>query len=69
MWESPVLVSPQELTDLRPSQDSGHRRLSVPHGEGFPVCGVGAQEGAVLTLSIKQHAFHFHDRPLKTCVA
>ena len=42
---------------------------AVPHGEGFPVCGVGAQEGAVLTLSIKQHAFHFHDRPLKTCVA
>ena len=61
-----MLVSPQELTDLRPSQDSGHRGLSVPHGEGFPVCVVGAQEGGVLTLSIKQHVFHFHDRTLKT---
>ena len=30
---------------------------------------VGALEGDVLTLSIKQHIFNFHDRPLKTCVA
>ena len=29
---------------------------------------VGAQEGDVSTLSIKQHVFHSHDRPLKTCV-
>ena len=32
------------------------------------MCVVGAQEGDVLTLSIKQHVFNFHDRPLKTCV-
>ena len=32
------------------------------------MCVVGAQEGGVLTLSIKQHVFHSHDRPLKTCV-
>ena len=42
---------------------------AVPHGEGFSVWGIGAQEVGVLTLSIKQHAFHFHYRPLKTCVA
>ena len=36
---------------------------------GLPcVCVVGAQEGDVLTLSIKQHVFNFHDRPLKTRV-
>ena len=40
----------------------------VPHGEGFPVSVVGAQEGGVLTLSIKQHVFCFHDRTVKTCV-
>ena len=39
------------------------------HGEGFPVCVVGAQERDVLTLSIKQHVFNFHDRPLNTYVA
>ena len=33
------------------------------------MCVVGAQEGDVLTLSIKQHVFNFHDRPLKTRVA
>ena len=43
--------------------------LSVLHGEGFAVCVVGAQEGDVLTLSIKQHVFNFVDRPLKTRVA
>ena len=36
------------------------------HGEGFPVCVVGAQEGGVLILSTKQHVFHFHDRTVKT---
>ena len=30
------------------------------------MCVVGAQEGGVLTLSIKQHVFHFHDRTVKT---
>ena len=30
------------------------------------MCVVGAQEGDVLTLGIKQHVFNFHDRPLKT---
>ena len=30
------------------------------------MCVVGAQEGGVLTLSIKQHVFHFHVRTLKT---
>ena len=64
-----MLDSVQELTVLRPSCDSGHRGLSVPHGEGFPVCGVGAQEGGVLTLNIKQNVFNFQDRPLKTYVA
>ena len=39
------------------------------YGEGFPVCVVGAQQGDVLTVSIKQHVFNFHDRPLKTRVA
>ena len=29
------------------------------------MCVVGAQEGNVLTLSIKQHVFHFHDRTEK----
>ena len=43
--------------------------LSVLHGEGFAVCVVGAQEGDVLTLSIKQHVLNFVDRPLKTRVA
>ena len=33
------------------------------------MCVVGAQEGDVLTVSIKQHVFNFHDRPLKTRVA
>ena len=65
LWESPVLVSLRELTILSLSRDSGHKALSVPHGEGFPVCVVGAQEGNVLTLSIKQHVFHFHDRTEK----
>ena len=46
-----------------------HRELFVPHCDGFPVCVVGAQEGDVLTLSIKQHVFNFEDRPLKTHVA
>ena len=64
-----MLVSLRELTVLSPSWDSGHRGLCVPHGEGFLVCVVGAQEGDVLTLSIKQHVFNFHDRPLKTYVA
>ena len=49
--------------------ETGHRGLCVPHGEGFPVCVVGAQERDVLTLSIKQHVFNFHDRPLNTYVA
>ena len=53
VWESPVLVSLRELTVLRPSRDSGHRGLSVPHGEGFPGCGVVVLERVVLTLSIK----------------
>ena len=66
VWESPVLVSLRELTILSLSRDSGHKALSVPHGEGFPVCMVGAQEGGVLSLSIKQHVFHFHDRTEKT---
>ena len=69
VWESPMLDSVRELTVLSPSRDRGHRGLSVPHGEGFSVWGIGAQEAGLLTLSIKQHAFHFHDRPLKTCVA
>ena len=69
VWESPMLVSLRELTILSPSWDSGHRGLSVPRGEGFAVCVVGAQEGDVLTLSIKQHVFNFVDRPLKTRVA
>ena len=30
------------------------------------VCVVGAQERDVLTLSIKQHVFNFHDRTVKT---
>ena len=30
------------------------------------MCVVGAQEGGVLILSIKQHVFHFHDRTVKT---
>ena len=38
LWESPVLDSMRELTVLSPSWDSGHRGLSVPHSEGFPVC-------------------------------
>ena len=33
------------------------------------MCVVGTQEGAVLTLSIKQHVFHFLDTPLKLPVA
>ena len=53
VWESPLLVSLRELTVLRPSRDSGHRGLSVPHGEGFPGCGVVVLERVVLTLSIK----------------
>ena len=32
------------------------------------MCVVGAQEGGVLTLSIKQHVFFFHDRTVKTCI-
>ena len=40
----------------------GSRGLSVPHGEVFPVCVVGAQEGDVLIVSIKQHFFNLHDR-------
>ena len=49
VWESPVLVSLRELTVLRPSRDSGHRGLSVPQGEGFPVCvkGWGSGKGGV----------------------
>ena len=66
VWESPVLVSLRELTILSLSRDSGHKALSVPHGEGFPVCMVGAQEGGVLTICIKQHVFNFHDRSVKT---
>ena len=66
VWESPMLDSVRELTVLSPSRDRGHRGLSVPQCEGFPVCVVGAQEGNVLTLSTKQHVFHFHDRTLKT---
>ena len=61
-----MVVSLQVLTVLSPSLDSGHRGLSVPHGDGFPACVVGAQEGGVLSLSIKQHVFHFHDRTVKT---
>ena len=30
------------------------------------MCVVVAQEGNVLTLSTKQHVFHFHDRTVKT---
>ena len=30
------------------------------------MCVVGSQVGNVLTLSIKQHVFHFHDRTVKT---
>ena len=37
------------------------------HGQDSP-CWLQA-EGDVLTLSIKQHVFNFHDRPLKTRVA
>ena len=33
------------------------------------MCVVGAQEGGVLTLNIKQHVFNFKDRPLKTHIA
>ena len=66
VWERPLLVTLRYLTVLNPSLDSGHRGLSVPQGEGFPVCVVGAQEGGVLILSIKQHVFHFHDRTVKT---
>ena len=33
------------------------------------LCVAGTQEGAMLTLSIKQHVFHFLDTPLKTPVA
>ena len=66
VWESPVLVSVRELPVLSPSWDSGHRGLSVPHGEGFPVCVVGAEEGGMLTPSIIQHVFHFHGRTVKT---
>ena len=66
VWESPMLDSVWELTVLSPSSDSGHGGLSVPHGDGFPACVVGAQEGGVLSLSIKQHVFHFHDRTVKT---
>ena len=69
VWESPMLVSLRELTVLSPSWDSGHRGLSVPHSEGYPVCVTGAQKGDVLTLSIKRPVFNFHDRTLKTCVA
>ena len=68
VWKSPVLDSVRELTVLSPSWDCGHRGLSVPHGEGFPVCVVGAQEGDVLALSIKYHVFHLLDTPLKTPV-
>jgi hypothetical protein len=66
VWESPMLDSVWELTVLSPSSDSGHGGLSVPHGDGFHACVVGAQEGGVLSLSIKQHVFHFHDRTVKT---
>ena len=66
VWESPMLDSVWELTVLSPSSDCGHGGLSVPHGDGFPACVVGAQEGGVLSLSIKQHVFHFHDRTVKT---
>ena len=58
-----MLDSVWELPVLSPSLESGHRGLSVPHGEGFPVCGVGVQEGCVLTLSIKHHVFHLFDTP------
>ena len=51
-WVLPVIV--------------GSRGLSVSHGEVFPVCVVGAQEGNVLIVNIKQHFFNLHDRPLKT---
>ena len=30
------------------------------------MCVVGAQEGGVLTLSIKQHVFHCRERTVKT---
>ena len=63
VWESPVLVSVRELTVLSPSSDSGHKGLSVPHSEGFPVCRVGAREGGVLTLSTEHHVFHLFDMP------
>ena len=69
VWESSLLGSVRELTVLHPSWDSGHRGLSVPHGEVLPVCVVGTQEWAVLTLSTKQHVFHFLDTPLKIPVA
>ena len=58
-----MLDSVWELPVLSPSLESGHRGLSVPHGEGFPVSVVGAQEGDVLTLSIKYHVFHLFDTP------
>ena len=45
------------------------QRTVCSHGEGFTVCVVGAQEGDVLTLSIKYHVFHLLDTPLKTCVS
>ena len=66
VWERPLLVTLRYLTVLNPSLDSGHRGLSVPQGEGFPVCVVGAQERVVLTLSIKQHVFNFHGRTVET---
>ena len=30
------------------------------------MCVIGAQEGEVLTLSIKQHVFNFHGRTVET---
>lgn len=41
-----------------PPMTVGSRGLSVPHGEVFPECVVGAQEGNVLVVSIKQHLFN-----------
>ena len=68
VWESPVLVSVRELPVLSPSWDSGHRGQGTVCSSwwGLPGVGGGAQEGVVLTLSIKQHVFNFNNRPLKT---
>ncbi|MXQ99121.1 hypothetical protein E5288_WYG021247 [Bos mutus] len=57
----------QTSPDGGPTQEPGSPKTAKKtKGEGFPVCVVGAQEREVLTLSLKQHVFHFHDRTVKT---